>query len=363
MKNITAVMCLALLLSAVFMSNGCKNVRTPTGPKPYYTSTMTATGSCTTTITQTVFSATTTFTQTLTISVTVTPTHTPSPTHTATVTITIALGYMRQVPGGTFYQTDGSSGFFHTLSPFNIGRYEVTYNLWYEIYQWAVDHEYYFANPGREGKNGIIGASPSVSVNEPVTTICWYDMIVWCNAYSEKSGLSPCFEYLGVIIKDSRSTNLTTLQNVTCQWGNNGYRLPTEGEWMYAASYIDGTNWTPYNYASGASFDTSNAAENDLVSWNIANSGSMIHDVGGKTPNALSIYDMTGNVWEYCWDNTGTYPGDFTNYRPPASTGSRVLRGASALTPGSDYLQIGTRYGYTPNGPSNTYGFRLARSY
>ncbi|MDR0997969.1 MAG: formylglycine-generating enzyme family protein, partial [Treponema sp.] len=82
-----------------------------------------------------------------------------------------------------------------TLSPFYLAKYETTYELWYEVYQWATTSGgYTFANPGQEGHNGTAGAAPTeAGKTEPVTTISWRDAVVWCNAYSEKSGKEPVY--------------------------------------------------------------------------------------------------------------------------------------------------------------------------
>ena len=97
------------------------------------------------------------------------------------------------VPGGTFNQkaTMGSpDNFDHTISSFSIAQYEVTYELWYTVKQWAEDNDYEFANDGQEGSNGTVGAQPTDAEHEPVTNISWRDAIVWCNACSEMEGLT-----------------------------------------------------------------------------------------------------------------------------------------------------------------------------
>jgi formylglycine-generating enzyme required for sulfatase activity len=166
------------------------------------------------------------------------------------------------------------------------------------------------------------------------------------------------------VIKDS--TNATACDNAVCVWANNGYRLPSEGEYQYAASYIDGSSWTPYNYASGATADYTDATATGLVAWYSANcSGTQA--VGGKTANALGIYDMSGNVWEWCWDWYGTYPGTSTDYRGSGSDFGRVIRGGSynrtTYGHGANYLQVGNRSrNFYPYDADNFDGFRFART-
>lgn len=279
------------------------------------------------------------------------------------------------VPGGTFTQTDTSlSSFQHTISAFKMGKYEVTYDLWYTVKTWALSNGYTFANAGLEGYDGVrvSGAAPTAAKYNPVTTVNWRDIIVWCNAYSQMSSLAPVYcTNAGYTTPIKTSTNSGTINtaagsedNPYVSWSANGYRLPTEGEWQYAASYKDGSSWTPYSYASGATADYNDAAATGLVAWYTINSGIVTHDAGGKNANALGIYDMSGNVWEWCWDWYGTYPGTSTDYKGPAS-GSyyRVLRGASFYG-GAGNLQVGYRYNYfgLPYYASPNVGFRLVRT-
>ena len=303
------------------------------------------------------------------------PANTPNATQTAQVQATqTAIAALVSVPGGTFTQTDGTNSFSHTISAFKMGKYEVTYGLWYTVYQWAVASGYIFQNAGTEGSNGTTGTAPTVAEYQPVTHMNWRDVIVWCNAYSQMTGLTPLYcsdPGYATPIKDSTngsygSTSCTAAgcyDNPYVNWSANGYRLPTEGEWQYAASYIDGSSWTPYNYASGATADYTNATATGLVAWYSANSGSVMHDVGGKTANALGIYDMSGDVWEWCWDWYDVYPGTSTDYRGPASGSMHVQHGGSCYY-GADSLQVGDRSNNTvPWYPDVNVGFRFARTY
>ena len=316
------------------------------------TPTPTATSSITPT-----FTVTDTYTATPTVTFTITNTATPTITATSTVTLTststptpIPYSDFVSVPGGTFTQTDGTNSFSHTISAFKMGKYQVTYDLWYAVYQWAVANGYSFADAG------------TGSGYKPVTFVSWRDVIVWCNAYSQEAGLTPCYTYSSAAIKDS--TNATACDNVVCVWTNNGYRLPSEGEYQYAGSYIDGTSWTPYNYASGATADYTNSAATGLVAWYSANCSST-QAVGGKTANALGIYDMSGNVYIWCWDWYGTYPTTAqTDYRGPANYGGdHMVRGGDYFE-GASPLKLCYRgsYSYPYSGRSNC-GFRFARTY
>jgi len=306
--------------------------------------------------------------------------NTPStpPTFTPTTVGVVDSSALVSVPGGTYTQTDtGGNSFQHTISAFKMGKYQVTYDLWYTVYTWAIANGYTFQNAGVGGYNGTVGAAPTTAKYQPVTTINWRDAIVWCNAYSQKSGLTPVYcsdAGLTTAIKDSRNgsyvININTtpgsFDNPYVNWSTNGFRLPTEGEYQYAASYKDGTNWTPYNYASGATADYTNAAATDLVGWGYVNSGGDTKAVGGLAANALGIYDMSGNVFEWCFDWYGTYPTTAsTNYRGPASGSSRVYRGGDCSN-GEIHLQVGFRNDVNNSPPGIEqyyYGFRFARAY
>jgi len=225
--------------------------------------------------------------------------------------------------------------------------------------QWAISNGYTFTNTGRQGNSGGDGVPPDARKYEPVTSMSWRDVIVWCNAYSDKVRLKPAYLYQSRIIKNS--FDATTCDNAVCDWSADGYRLTTEGEWQYAASYIDGATWTPYNYASGSTSDYKNEIITGDFAWYSANSGNKTQAVGTKTPNQLGIYDMSGNVWEWCWDWRAEWPTTAqTNYRGPFSGSHKIGRGGSWYSR-ANAQQIGCNSFNPPDHRISYIGFRLVR--
>ncbi len=179
------------------------------------------------------------------------------------------------IQGGTFRNTN--SNYYNTgttVSDFWIGKYEVTQAEW----------------------EAVMGNNPSSfrGNNYPVMFLNWYDCIEYCNRRSELEGLTPVYN-IDKTQHDTNNTNILDYINwtVTANWSANGYRLPTEAEWEYAAS--GGQLSQNYMYSG-----SDNAAD---VAWNTENlNNDMFHQVGSKKPNELGLYDMTGNVAEWCWD-------------------------------------------------------------
>jgi len=270
----------------------------------------------------------------------------------------VNIGYeMVFVPGGSFQMGNPNTSIWPntsvgdsderpvhtvTLSGFNMGKYEVT-QAQYKTVMGALP-------PSMSGSPYGLGE------NYPIYYVSWYDALVFCNKLSMIEDLSPAYRISGSTNPSDWGTVPTssnsTWNAVTIVSGSSGYRLPTEAQWEYAAKGGSGSPGN-YTYSGGNTVD--------YVAWYSGNSNNMTQEVGKKQANGLGIHDMSGNVWEWCWDWYGDYSsGAQTNPTGPATGTRRVERGGSWSNPASYARSADRLYSY-PDVRINDFGFRLVR--
>ena len=255
-------------------------------------------------------------------------------------------GYSDELPLHTVY-----------VSAFYMDKYLVTKSVWDTVKAWNGGNGYSYDYAG-SGKGA----------DHPVQTINWYDCVKWCNARSQKEGLTPAYytdSGLTVVYKTSQVASYV-------KWAANGYRLPTEAEWEKAARggasgqrfpWGNTISWSQANYqarplsAGGYAYDV-----NPTSGYNPAWTGGGVPyttAVGTFAANGYGLYDMAGNVWQWCWDWYGAYSSSAqTDPRGPTSGSHRVNRGGSW----HDYAilcRAANRYYYNiPTFSGNGIGFR-----
>jgi formylglycine-generating enzyme required for sulfatase activity len=273
------------------------------------------------------------------------------------------------IPAGSFEMGDslgdGTSDELpvHTVqvSAFHMAKYEVTKALWDDVRTWGLIHGY---------TDLSVGAGKAAT--HPVQTITWYDMVKWCNARSEKEGLTPCY-YTDAAQTAVFKTGPNNIDNTMVKWTANGYRLPTEAEWEKAergglsgkrfpwGDAISHGQANFWNYG-GESYQSGSTGPHPIWSNNDDGNYPYTSPVGTFTANGYGLHDMAGNLWEWCWDWYGSYSAGLqTDPHGGVSGPNRVYRGGG-WDYNAYYCRVAYRYSYDPGYSGSNFGFRIARN-
>ena len=253
---------------------------------------------------------------------------------------------MRKIPGGTFQMGSADTTFkdeqpVHTvsISTFFMDARPVTQKSFKRLMNF---------NPSHYTEDSL----------HPVEMVSWFDAVLYCNARSKRHGLDTVYSYTSVTKNADTGKSCSGLGDLTIDFARNGFRLPTEAEYEYACRA-----GTTTEYYWGGSYPLRTRADTLAIDSNAVwyhNSQNGTEPVGSRKPNAWGLYDMSGNVWEWCNDWYDSY--DSSSHMDPTgpSTGSkRVLRGVSWGD--SRFLRAANRSCDLPNVRNDYFGFRCVR--
>ncbi len=264
-----------------------------------------------------------------------------------------------KIPSGT-YQVGNLSGDSDIVdapgTEVCLGRYYMAANLttkaqWDRVWEWAAGNGYPdLAHGGGKAEE------------HPVQGVSWFDVVKWSNAASEKEGLAPCYRVDGQVLRAG------TPLGVTCDWRANGYRLPTEAEWEVAARGGLKGNRFPWgntisheeaNYFGAVHLEYDGSAVRSFHPASLNGGSPHTTPVGSFPPNGYGLYDMGGNVCQWCWDWYGDYRGGTSPVGGRVGS-ERVVRGGFWFHY-ADYVRCAYRGHSSPATANENVGFRLVR--
>lgn len=262
-------------------------------------------------------------------------------------------GYSEETPTHTVY-----------VSEFYMDTNLVTGALWQQVYDWASNHGY-----------GFEQSATAKAPNHPILDVLWWDAIKWCNARSEKEGLVPCYYLDDSLTTIYRSGRPFTLSNSFVNWRATGYRLPTEAEWEKAAR--GGTSGLRFPWGNLITHTNANYYSSTIYSYDVSSTRyyhptfsdglppyNYTSPVGYFQPNGYGLYDMAGNVRQWCWDFVlpfyyASSPGS-DPHGPDALGSNRALRGGGFYT-SAKLVRIASRDSFSPYDIERI-GFRCVRA-